>query len=1012
MNLNDYETKYFPIYKAFCETVRFILQKAILAADNLPRPQSIQYRAKGVESLRRRLVEAGKLDTQTLELDRRDLAGARLIFYTNNDVDRFLASTLIQDNFEIEEDSTKIHHPTQENQGARYRAVHYAIQLREERLSLPEYMRFTGLRCEIQVQTILEHAWAETSHDILYKKELSEAGGYGERAMKGIKRRFERIMDDYLVPAGYEMQKAQEEYERLIKGKELFDKDIAILLDKAQNNNERYEILSGLKDYAIPNYNNLPAVYDGLKGSLLRVVKAARTTEPVPIETTYGNMDGYNADAVTRLVVEIIENLRYADVVGTLQLLIDIYRDEANEEIRQQIVNVVKKLSEYNIDAYRQVGPMIQMALVDYLAGMGDAEVDNVRPIALAVWTKAMQSDITGTKWKANSVTLSTGALPASDQLKEVRDKALKALFAAYDRSTLDVQKRAVLSALDAATRTPHQGQYSNQLLAITIKDATRIVEFLAERAKSASYEILQHLEHQFLYDYRRAKELTEDTDNRFGCQTDAKVLMAAILKFRDIINTDDQFVRFKVLVGFESVYPNHWTDEEFEIERVDDYRRSEADRYIDEIIPENENAWFDLMERCAKTKSDDLATFPAFGNFISKLAERKPEVADRIFTKASDDLHNFLPGFLNGLAKSSRADIYERILEGELESGKRLTSISWHLRKADVTKPDFATRLLKRALATGAQGAVTDCLLLALEYYGTEKITDADTFVRDALTFLNDRKDSRWVSQAWFMQKVKKFFEELSPERTTQLLKNLAYLCEIDYRAERVLVRLAERQPEAVWDYLGTRLSQETANAEGENRFEAVPFQFHGLEKVLSNNPLLAVSKGLSWFSQDRRFFQFRGGRLLSIVFPNCTTEFATALANLVKAGGDTEADFALAILQNYDGVTSAHVVLKEIVSRFPDDQHKLNEVRVSIDNTGVVRGEFGFAEALQARKEALTEWLKDSRSAIKAFAEKHIIELDRMIASERRRAESRREMRKRDYEEDDTESNGSKGN
>lgn len=1011
MNLNDYETKYFPIYKAFAETVRFILKKAILAADNLPRPQSIQCRAKETESLRRRLTEEGKLETQTLERDRRDLAGTRLIFYTNGDVDRFLASPVIRDNFEIEEDSTKIHHPTKENQGARYRAVQYTIRLREERLSLPEYMRFTGLRCEIQVHTILEHAWAETSHDILYKRELSEAGGYGERAMKGIKRRFERIMDDYLVPAGYEMQKAQEEYERLIKGKELFDNDIAILLDKTQNNNERYEILSGLKDYAIPNYNNLPAVYDGLKGSLLRVVKAARTTEPVPIETTYGNMDGYNADAVTRLVVEIIENLRYADVVGTLQLLIDIYRDEANEEIRQQIVNVVKKLSEYNIDAYKQVGLMIQMALVDYLAGMGDAEVDNVRPIALAVWTKAMQSDITGTKWKANSVTLSTGALPASDQLKEVRDKALKALFAAYDRSPLDVQKRAVLSALDAATKTPHQGQYSNQLLALTIKDATRIVEFLAERAKSTSYEILQHLEHQFLYDYRRAKELTEDRDNRFGCQTDAKVLMVAILKFRDIINTDDPFVRFKVLVGFESVYPNHWTDEEFEIERVDDYRRSEADRYIDEIIPENENAWFDLMERCAKTKSDDLATFPAFGNFISKLAERKPEVADRIFTKASDDLHNFLPGFLNGLAKSSRADIYERILEGELESGKRLTSISWHLRKADVTKPDFATRLLKRALATGTQGAVTDCLLLVLEYYGTEKITDADTFVRDALTFLNDRKDSRWVSQAWFMQKVTKFFEELSPERTTQLLKNLGYLCKIEYQAERVLVRVAERQPEAVWDYFGSRLARESEDSDDDERFEAVPFQFHGLEKELSKDPHLAISKGLYWFTHDRQLFQFRGGRLLSIVFPNCTTEFATALANLVKAGGAMEADFALAILQNYDGVTSSHVVLKEIVSRFPDDQHKLNEVRVSIDNTGVVRGEFGFAEALQARKAALTEWLTEESPAVKAFAEKHIAELDLMIASERRRAESRREMRNRDYEEDDTDSDNSIG-
>jgi len=75
VNLNDYETKYFSTYKAFAETVRFILEKAILAAENLPRPQSIQCRAKGVESLRRRLADAGMLDTQKLELDRRDLAG-------------------------------------------------------------------------------------------------------------------------------------------------------------------------------------------------------------------------------------------------------------------------------------------------------------------------------------------------------------------------------------------------------------------------------------------------------------------------------------------------------------------------------------------------------------------------------------------------------------------------------------------------------------------------------------------------------------------------------------------------------------------------------------------------------------------------------------------------------------------------------------------------------------------------------------------------------------------------
>src|SRR4051794_6531259 len=101
MNIDDYQKGYFPIYEEFAQTVRYILEKALLAAVKLPRPQSVQCRAKAPYSLRRRLAEADKLDTQTLELDRRDLAGARLIFYTNNDVDRFLASSLIPENFEI-----------------------------------------------------------------------------------------------------------------------------------------------------------------------------------------------------------------------------------------------------------------------------------------------------------------------------------------------------------------------------------------------------------------------------------------------------------------------------------------------------------------------------------------------------------------------------------------------------------------------------------------------------------------------------------------------------------------------------------------------------------------------------------------------------------------------------------------------------------------------------------------------------------------------------------------------
>lgn len=1009
MNLGDYEKKWFSTYRAFAEKVRFILEEALRAADNLPRPQSIQCRAKGVTSLRQRLAEANKLETQTLECDRRDLAGVRVIFYTNNDIDCFLRSSVIYNNFEVEEDSTKIHYPTEENKKTQYRAVHYTVRLGKNRICLPEYAQFAGLRCEIQVQTILNHAWSETSHDIIYKDNLGD--GFGRKAMEGIKRRFDKVVDDYLIPAGYEIQKAQQEYERILKGKELFDKDIVNVLDNAQDNNERYEILSRLKDYAIPNYDNLQEAYEGLQYPLLKVVKAARVTKPVPIQTTFGPLDGFKADSVTQLVVQIVENLRYVDVVGTLKLLIDIYKEEPSDDIRTQIVNVIKRLSEYTIETYEHVGPMLQMELVDYLAGMSHSEIDNIRPIALAIWTEALEPDITGTICRAESLTFRRGAVPVNDPLREVRDKAITALFALYDRSTNDAQKREVLSALYASMNVPGPVECPWELTATILKNTTRIVDFVTERAKATSYELLQHLEHQFHREYFDAARLSEDSEKSPACKKEAASLVTAILKFRDTINLDDRFVKYKVLVGFESVYPNDWIDEKVHYKGADEYRQKEADRYIDEINVQNETDWFGLIARCAETKSNDWATFPVFGQFINKLAERKPEVADRLLASASDSLRNFLPGFPNGFVLSGRNDVYERVLESELKSARSLAGLAKHLCYSSVSKAEFTVHVLECAIEQNDIRAVLECLVLAVENYGTEKIADADTFVREVLSFLNDRKDTRWVKEIWFREKAKNFFEQLTLERTKQILQNLSYLTRVDHETERILAWLAERELEAVWDYFGDRLAREVAVGEEDERFEAVPHRFHGLEKELSKDPQVGIIKGLAWFNHDRGYFEFRGGRMLSSTFSNCPPKFATALAALVKAGGDTEVDFVLAIIRNYHGEISTHAVLKEIVARFPGDDSKMSRVAMAIDSTGVVCGEFGLADAYRAKKDAMEKWLTDERPAVHTFAKKHIAGLDLMITSEQARVEAAREMRKRDYDEEDDESDMNDG-
>jgi ppGpp synthetase/RelA/SpoT-type nucleotidyltranferase len=200
MNFQEYEREFYFRYAGFAETVKLILEKAIEASD-VPRPQSVQCRAKSLESLKDRLEEIGKLDSANIENERKDLAGARVIFYVNTDVERFRNSRLIFETFEIERDAIKIHHPTTENEGRRYRAIHYTVRLKEDRAKLPEYSKFKGMRCEIQIQTILDHAWSETSHGI-YKDKPRK--GFGNKARESIKTRLDRIMDKHLLPAGYD----------------------------------------------------------------------------------------------------------------------------------------------------------------------------------------------------------------------------------------------------------------------------------------------------------------------------------------------------------------------------------------------------------------------------------------------------------------------------------------------------------------------------------------------------------------------------------------------------------------------------------------------------------------------------------------------------------------------------------------------------------------------------------------------------------------------------------------
>lgn len=999
MTFEEYEKRYATLYADYAKVIRFILERAIAGAEGIPQPQSIQSREKDPASLKRKLIDRGILESEEIETEIKDLAGVRLIFYTNTDVDRFLSSRVIQENFAVDYAATKIHHPIKENEGLRYQAIHYIAGLSDERLALAAYTKFRGLRCEFQIQTVLNHAWSETSHDIIYKDKSGT--GFGSKATASIRARFDRIMDKYLLPAGYEFQRVQQDYERLLQGKALFDRDALQTLRDAKNNNERHDLLITLRDRVLPNYDDILGIYRDVATTLVDVAKRARTTPVEPIKTVFGSYDGKTSGEVIKVALDIFVMLRYVDVERTFLSFCELSESGIDSESEKHLLNAAKQLARYDLEVWRQVGPQIQLTLMKVVGDFGPERRGPLRPLLIAVWVEALASDLSGASWSAEAITWSRGALPVSVELEMVREAALSGLFDAFEKSITDAQRSEVVLALRRATFVPTSVPYSDEFLKMSLADAKKIVGFLARHSRQQSYEMLEKIEHDFLDDYHRARALVVEDSDRRGCRAIAQELMSSIEAFRDSINDNDQFVRYKTLVGFEAVFPPSWKDDDFEYDGADKYRRDRVKTYVSEVSEVNEEEWFTLIERCAATKSDDLATFPIFRHFLCSLAQARPEIAGRLLKRASDDLLNFLASFLDGLAISHSRKEYDDAVARIMDTPSRLVELAIHLRGAASTADATVVKLIGRAIAESNAVAVIQCLAFVIEKGEKAHHSIVSNVFDPALQYLIDQKDARWVRVAWFIKEGKPFFTACSAARIERVLESLAPLLRIEHHSERVLGWLADGNPKAVWTFFGHRLNSPQEN-DGIH-FEAVPYRFHGLEKSLSRDASLGISIALGWYQADRKLFRYRGGRLLKAVFSTIPEAFVQELTRMASSITEEDIDFIYGVLANFEGEVALHTILQELVDRLPEKDEKLLEIEYILENTGMVSGAFGFVETYRRKKDEVTSWLDDPRSRVKAFASSYCHKLDQLIASEQRRAEQNREQRKRDFPDDD---------
>ena len=190
----------------FATVVETVLSEAIRASKLTV--ASIQSRAKALDSFATKASEVATDDPTKPKYPEplqqiTDLAGVRVITFFPRTVAEI--ETLITAEFRVIERTDKSDLLLREERLG-YQSVHFLVSFGANRTSLPEYARFASLVAEIQVRTVLQHAWAEIEHDIQYKSV--------ETIPVAIRRRF-MALAGLLEIADREFQEIQNEDERL-----------------------------------------------------------------------------------------------------------------------------------------------------------------------------------------------------------------------------------------------------------------------------------------------------------------------------------------------------------------------------------------------------------------------------------------------------------------------------------------------------------------------------------------------------------------------------------------------------------------------------------------------------------------------------------------------------------------------------------------------------------------------------------------------------------------------------
>lgn len=944
-----------------------------LLIENSFQYQVVSNRVKTFNSIENKIISGSipQVVTNLNEID--DVIGCRVIFYLESDIQKF--TNLIYNEFDVEKDNLRYSEDG-------YNALHLIIKLNSEKLSKMGKEQFIDLKCEIQLTTVLFHAWSEMAHNIIYKipKELNE---FDEHSVIALKNKFGEVMKNHLKPSSYTFEFINERFENLKQGKKVFDLEFLQNIIISNSRNEIYEKMKLLHQFINQFGDKTPDDFNLIE-FILNVIQKSNSLNTIEINMPLGRMYGFEHYHIVRVCLDVLSIIGYSNIEETLKILIEL-SDDKEYQIKNKSIEILDKISSYNLKMIERIGYSLQLRLIHTVEEITIDTKLKSWEFFEKLFLNLLNLEFHDSSLVAyNEISIQSGVIAVNKQLIDIRKRIIRVIKEVYKHTNEQELRGSIFKVLLNATSLPRQANFNDEIEDMVLMNIYDITEWAFEEFEK--------------FNLKEIKLLDESIESIFKNFTELKN-RDKLNDLKLLIKNNTSYNVFKVLVGYDLSYNSEigWR----EVRRI---REKKTKEFLNDISASNYNRWEETIVFIAQSySSKEQGEFSNFRTFLFELGKNKPSFAKELLDKNKGSLKNFLSNIVAGIVSDNKGEnLGNQIILKCLDNKENISECASVYALSKRVNSDTFKKIFSFAKESEDIDALYNLFRAILT---NQKLFEQfrETFI-EIVKELTKHKQYYWTQHIWFEEDS--ILQVLQESDFNEMLNCLENFNSIGVHEQEILKPICIADTPKIIQFFENRVNIkiQKKGVEYYNRltdnYNAIPNDFYDLHKYLRSKSDIVLPLLMEWFNKDNWLFHWEASHLIKNIFPAFEEPLQKYLIVLIENDDIDDARKVLRIIKEYKSSATIYDICKNLIKKHVENQELMRELTNVLTQPGLVFGEYGPVEAYKRIKKEVRKWQKPKNKEIRRFVSEFIKEIDSLIIRETKRADDNKELMIRRFE------------